>query len=217
VVFLLDRSGVGGEDGQTHHGLLDFAATLPVPGMTVLAPADAEELKGMLRWTIRQDGPVTIRYARSGETLGLPGPEENGFVPGKWQTVLEGKDVILLAVGGMVRIAGEARKRLAEAGIGAAVVNCSSVKPLDLAFLKQIPVGIPFFTLEEHMLTGGFGMFVTEACRAEGLPLPKECLAVADRFLPHGSHARLMEEAGLSAERISARVLEGLKKDGHHE
>ena len=120
-------------------------------------------------------------------------------------------------IGAGVRFCANCGAKQPEAGVGAAVVNCSSVKPLDLAFLKKIPAGTSFFTLEEHMLTGGFGMFVTEACRAEGLPLPKECFAVADRFLPHGSHARLMEEAGLSAERISDRVLEGLKKDGHHE
>jgi len=160
----------------------------------------------MLRWTLRQEGPCTIRYARNGKTLELAEKVERGFEPGRWKVLAEGKDAVLLAVGSMVRTALKVREKLAEEGMTASVVNCSTVKPLDRAFLRKLGAETPVFTLEEHMLTGGFGAFVTETCRREGWTLPRACFGVDDRFLPHGSHERLMEEAGLSAEQIADRI-----------
>ena len=213
VVFLLDRSGIGGEDGQTHHGVFDLAALIPVPGMTVLSPCDANELCAMLRWTITQDGPVAIRYGKDGECMDETG--EGEFVPGRWKILSEGKDVTLLATGGMVRIALKARDLLREAGIRAGVVNCPSVKPLDEDFLQNMDPAVPFVTMEEHRTSGGFGAFVAERCRELGIPEPAACIGVPDRFIPHGSHGQLLEEAGLSPARIAERI-RGLagRKDG---
>ena len=213
VVFLLDRSGIGGEDGQTHHGVFDFAALIPVPGMTVLSPCDANELCAMLRWTITQDGPVAIRYGKDGECMDETG--EGEFVPGRWKILSEGKDVTLLATGGMVRIALKARDLLREAGIRAGVVNCPSVKPLDEDFLQNMDPAVPFVTMEEHRTSGGFGAYVAERCRELGIPEPAACIGVPDRFIPHGSHGQLLEEAGLSPARIAERI-RGLagRKDG---
>lgn len=213
VVFLLDRSGIGGEDGQTHHGVFDFAALIPVPGMTVLSPCDANELCAMLRWTITQDGPVAIRYGKDGECMDETGKDE--FVPGRWKILSEGKDVTLLATGGMVRIALKARDLLREAGIRAGVVNCPSVKPLDEDFLQNMDPAVPFVTMEEHRTSGGFGAYVAERCRELGIPGPAACIGVPDRFIPHGSHGQLLEEAGLSPARIAERI-RGLagRKDG---
>ena len=207
VVFLLDRSGIGGEDGQTHHGVFDFAALLPVPGMTVLSPCDANELCSMLRWTVCQEDPVAIRYGKDGgclpETEGDPGL----FVPGKWKTIRQGKDLILLATGSMVRAGIRVSDILKDSGLDACVVNCSSVKPLDMEFLKKINPDIPVFTLEEHMVTGGFGEFVTEKCRMLHIPEPKDCFGVPDRFISHGNHDRLLEDAGLSPAQIADRIM----------
>lgn len=213
VVFLLDRSGIGGEDGQTHHGVFDLAALIPVPGMTVLSPCDANELCAMLRWTITQDGPVAIRYGKDGECMDETGKDE--FVPGRWKILSEGKDVTLLATGGMVRIALKARDLLREAGIRAGVVNCPSVKPLDEDFLQNMDPAVPFVTMEEHRTSGGFGAYVAERCRELGIPEPAACIGVPDRFIPHGSHGQLLEEAGLSPARIAERI-RGLagRKDG---
>ena len=213
VVFLLDRSGIGGEDGQTHHGVFDLAALIPVPGMTVLSPCDANELCAMLRWTITQDGPVAIRYGKDGECMDETG--EGEFVPGRWKILSEGKDVTLLATGGMVRIALKARDLLREAGIRAGVVNCPSVKPLDEDFLQNMDPAVPFVTMEEHRTSGGFGAYVAERCRELGIPEPAACIGVPDRFIPHGSHGQLLEEAGLSPARIAERI-RGLagRKDG---
>ena len=204
VVFLLDRSGIGGEDGQTHHGVFDFAALLPVPGITVLSPCDANELCAMIRWTAKQDGPVAIRYGKDGGCM--PETEKTEFVPGKWKTVSAGKDMILLATGSMVRIGLQVSEILKESDTEAGVVNCSSIKPLDEEYLKKMDPRIPVITLEEHMTTGGFGEYVTEKCRMLGITEPAECIGVPDRFIAHGSHDRLMEDAGLSPERIAERI-----------
>ena len=204
VVFLLDRSGIGGEDGQTHHGVFDFAALLPVPGITVLSPCDANELCAMLRWTTKQDGPVAIRYGKDGGCM--PETEKTEFVPGKWKTVSAGKDMILLATGSMVRIGLQVSEILKESDTEAGVVNCSSIKPLDEEYLKKMDPRVPVITLEEHMTTGGFGEYVTEKCRMLGINEPADCIGVPDRFIAHGSHDRLMEDAGLSPERIAERI-----------
>ena len=204
VVFLLDRSGIGGEDGQTHHGVFDFAALLPVPGITVLSPCDANELCAMIRWTAKQDGPVAIRYGKDGGCM--PETEKTEFVPGKWKTVSAGKDMILLATGSMVRIGLQVSEILKESNTEAGVVNCSSIKPLDEEYLKKMDPRVPVITLEEHMTTGGFGEYVTEKCRMLGINEPADCIGVPDRFIAHGSHDRLMEDAGLSPERIAERI-----------
>ena len=209
VVFLLDRSGVGGEDGKTHHGLFDFAECLPVPGVRVLAPADTRELRLLLKWTLTQDHPVVIRYARAGDDV--PGRKDEPFVLGKWQMIRGGKDLTLLCVGTMVRQGLACADLLREQGIEAAVCNCSTVKPLDLSALQKIQ-GKPYYTLEEHMLAGGFGCSVREACAEAGTGGPEICFAVPEKYLQHGSHSLLMKDAGLDAASIAERIRADLER-----
>lgn len=204
VVFLLDRSGIGGEDGQTHHGVFDLAALLPVPGITVLSPCDANELCAMIRWTAKQDGPVAIRYGKDG--VCLPETEKTEFVPGKWRSFSNGKDLTLLTTGSMVRIGLQVSEILKKSGTEACVVNCSCIKPLDEEYLKKMNPRVPVITMEEHMTTGGFGEFVAEKCRMLGLTEPVDCIGVPDRFIAHGNHDRLLEDAGLSPEKIAERI-----------
>ena len=209
VVFLLDRSGIGGEDGQTHHGVFDYSALIPIPGITVLSPADADELCEMLSWTICQDGPVAIRYCKDGDRLPSGKTKNNGFIPGRWDVVVPGKDVKLLAAGGMVRTALTVTEDLRKQGIDAEVVNCSSIKPLDEEYLNQTG-STPVITLEEHMTTGGFGEYVTERCRQLGLKAPVDCIGISDMFIPHGKHSELLEYAGLSANQLIGRIMKKL-------
>ncbi len=204
VVFLLDRSGIGGEDGRTHHGLFDLAALLPPPGMQVFAPCDARELERIVRWTIEQENPCAIRYARNGNDL--PEHRDRYFVPGKWEMLKEGKDLAILATGTMTRPALQTARILKEQGRSAAVVNCSSIKPLDTDMLKKLS-GMPCYTMEEHMETGGFGMFVTEACLRYGICPPVRIFAVRDGFPAHGSHGLLMRDAGLDPDTMAAEIL----------
>ena len=207
VVFLLDRSGIGGEDGRTHHGLFDLAEVLPVPGMTVLAPCDALELSEMIRWTLTQDGPCTIRYQKDGTPVPYCHAEGMTFVPGKWHTVFEGHDLMILAVGSMIQQAVSVRSLLEEKGISAAVVQCTSLKPADEDFLSAISPDIPYFTLEEHMEVAGFGAYVSGLCRKKGYPQPADCIGVPDCRIDHGSHSMLMRDAGLSPDQIAGRIL----------
>ncbi len=209
VIFLLDRSGVGGEDGKTHHGLLDFAAALPLPGMTVLAPCDARELQQMVRWSITCDGPCVIRYARNGSDL--PEHRDVPFAPGRWERLREGKDGALLAAGTMVRAALKTASMLEKEGLALSVINCSSIRPADPEMLSALK-DIPLFTMEEHMITGGFGMFVTESCVRAGLRPPVYLFAVRDQFPAHGKHDLLMRDAGLDPESMARVIREKLQK-----
>ena len=206
VTFLLDRSGIGGEDGQTHHGLFDLASLLPVPGMTVLAPRQASELTAMLRWTLTQDGPVAIRYTKSSGKED-PVRKDEEFLPGRWKKLREGKDGMLLAVGSAAGIAMEAANWLENHDVQISVISCISLKPADEAMLGGLPAGIPLFTIEEHMRTGGFGQYLTGLCVDKGYPVPARCFAVPDCYIAHGDHASLLQDAMLTPEIIGGTIL----------
>ena len=209
VVFLLDRSGVGGEDGQTHHGLYDLSLALPVPGLTVLAPSSSGELTRMLEWTRTQDGPCLIRYPKSGVE---PENSETGpFVPGLWKTAAGNGGVMLLAVGSMVSKAVAVRKMLEETGIQASVINCSTVKPFDDGFLSTLPKDSRVFTMEEHMIAGGFGEALTRYCMDHGYPVPLQCFGIGEEYIQHGNHELLMRNAGLDPESMAESIRSSLK------
>lgn len=205
VTLLLDRAGLVGEDGETHHGVWDFASMLPVPNLTVLAPRDIGELCAMLRWTQQHDGPCAIRYGRSSVDLSQRYPNTEGYIPGQWETLEKGKDCTLLAVGSMVETAIEVHDLLAEQGIYARLVDCASVKPMDEALLREI-ADKPVFTLEEHVRTGGFGAAVCNFAAENYLPAPKKCFALPDAFVTHGNRTLLLDKLGLSAEKIAADI-----------
>ena len=211
VTLLLDRAGLVGEDGETHHGIWDFASTLPVPNMTVLAPRDIGELKAMLRWTANHDGPCVIRYGRNSVDLSARYPNAESFTPGKWETLEQGSGCTLLAVGSMVETAIAVRDMLTEKGIHARLVNASSVKPMDKALLREI-ADKPVFTLEEHARTGGFGAAVCTFMAENHLPAPVQVFALPDAFVTHGSRAILLDECGLSPEKITADIINTLEQ-----
>ena len=205
VTLLLDRAGLVGEDGETHHGVWDLASMLPVPNLTVLAPRDIGELRSMLRWTQQHNGPCAIRYGRSSVDLSERCPNAEPFVPGKWETLAQGDDCTLLALGSMVETALEVRDLLAAQGIQVRLVNCSSVKPMDEGLLGDVTAQ-PVFTLEEHVRTGGFGATVSQFAAEHHLPVPAKCFALPDAFIPHGSRALLLDKLGLSASSIAADI-----------
>ncbi len=210
VTFLLDRAGLVGEDGETHHGVWDFASLLPIPNMTVLAPRDMNELRAMIRWSQRHDGPCAIRYGRTSVDLSERYPAMEAYAPGRWETLEQGNDCALLAVGSMVETAIAVYDLLAEKGIHARLINCSSVKPMDEAMLCSA-ANMPVFTLEEHAHTGGFGAAVCGCCVEHQLPVPAKCFTLPDAFVTHGNRGLLMEKLGLSAEQIASSILCALK------
>ena len=213
VVFLLDRSGVGAEDGQTHHGLFDLTTALPIPGLTVLAPSSSDELISMMKWTLTQNNPCIIRYPKS---LGRnPDNISNkSFVPGKWNALNEQNSIVLLAVGSMVSRAAEVHQILKKQRIPSTVVNCSSLKPLDESYLANLSNDTYLFTLEEHMLIGGFGQYISRFCFDHGYRVPVRCFGVKDVFIQHGDHDHLMNDAGLNTEYIAEEIYRFLK--GEH-
>ena len=211
VTMVLDRAGLVGEDGETHHGVWDLASMLPIPNMTILAPRDIGELRAMLRWTVEHEGPCAIRYGKNSVDLSGRYPNRETFIPGKWETLEEGSDCTLLAVGSMVESAIAVHDMLAKRGIRARLVNASTVKPLDEKLLREIADN-PVFTLEEHVRTGGFGAAVCDYLADNGFAAPAKVFALPDAFVTHGSRNLLLDKYSLSAEKIADEVIKILQQ-----
>jgi 1-deoxy-D-xylulose-5-phosphate synthase len=207
VVFMLDRAGVVGEDGPTHHGVFDLTYLRSVPDLHVLAPSDEAQLVEMFHWALNHDGPVAIRYPRgAGEGVPIPDPPL-GIDPVKAVVVEQGSEVALLAVGRMVGVARKAAALLAQDGISATVVDMRWVKPLDSDAVQTAARGHRLLvTVEESTGAGGFGAAVMEALSDAGIEAPILRVAVPDCFVTHGSVGRLLEEIGLTPEGLRGAV-----------
>ena len=209
VVLAIDRAGLVGEDGPTHHGVFDIAYLRILPNLVVMSPKDPEELRAMLRWTLEQDAPVAIRYARGGivcgELLGRP-PK---VVLGKSETLRSGSDVALLALGSMVYPALAVAEQLARDGIEAMVVNARFVKPIDAAMIRAATAHTRgLITLEEAQLAGGFGSAVSESLGAMGLShVPHLRIGLPDAFIEHGKRSELLKLCQLDVESLTHRIL----------
>ena len=208
VVFCLDRAGLVGEDGPTHHGVFDLTYLRSVPGLSVLAPADEAELAHMLHTALATDGPVAIRYPR-GTGAGVPLPEApQVFERGRAEVRRRGSDVALLAVGRMVGAAEAAADLLVADGVDATVVNLRWIKPLDLETVGEVAESHPLVvTVEENTGVGGVGSAVLEALSDLGRDVPVMRLSVPDCFVTHGAMSTLLAEVGLTAEGIRGAVL----------
>lgn len=204
VVFALDRAGLVGDDGPTHHGVLDLSYLRHVPGMVCMAPANEGELRRMLVTALSLEGPAAIRYPRgAGTEQGLDEPLEPLEI-GKAEVLREGQDVAILALGAMVQPALEAAEVLAGEGMAATVVNARFVKPLDAELVCELARGCRcLVTVEENAAAGGFGSGVVELLAAQGLRTPVRVLGLPDSFVPHGDRQRLLSECGLDATGIA--------------
>ncbi len=212
VKFVLDRAGLVGEDGPTHHGAFDLSYMRLVPGMVLMAPKDEEELRCMLLAALAYDrGPIALRFPRGA----VPGVEPRGEAApveiGKGEIVREGRDVCLIAIGSMVRASVDASRLLDEAGIDAAVVNARFVKPLDRELILSIGArGIPVVTVEENAMQAGFGSAVLQLLGGAGPCKAALTIGIPDRFVAHGRRDELLDEAGLSPRGIAKAVSEFL-------
>ena len=208
VTFALDRAGIVGADGPTHHGLYDLAFLRCMPNMVLMAPKDENELRRMLLTAIYSKGPVALRYPR-GNGLGVP--LEDPITPlaiGKAELLREGEDLLLVAIGSMVAPAQALAERLQqEEGLSCAVINARFVKPLDEELiLRWAKATRGVVTLEEGCEPGGFGAAVAEALGRAGLAKPWLCCAIPDRIIQHGDSKRILDEEGLGPEGLHRRI-----------
>lgn len=218
VTLAIDRAGIVGEDGETHQGLYDFGYLRLMPGMTIMAPADENELRGMLVAAIKLNGPASIRYPR-GSGLGLAPTDPPPEIPiGRGVELRSGDDLTIVAIGPLVHAAQEAAQALAGEGISAQVINARFVKPLDTELiLGAVSRTGRLLTIEEHVHPGGFGSAVLEALTEAGLTgdsAPRvRCLAVPDTVVRHGVAARYREQFGLTANGIAAAARELMQRE----
>ena len=210
VVFAIDRAGVVGEDGPTHHGMFDMAYTRMVPNMRVLAPSNEAELAGALHTALALGGPFAIRYPR-GAAEGVPVPEEpESFELGRAVVRREGGDVAILAFGSMVNRALEAADLLAADGGDARVVDMRWVKPLDAQAIREAAETGLVVTVEDGVIEGGAGEGVLEVLSREGISARTLVLGIDDQYVMQGKPDLLMRDLGLDAQGIARRIRERL-------
>ncbi len=210
IVFALDRAGIVGEDGATHHGLFDLSYLRSIPGMVVMAPKDENELRHMMKTAVALGGPVAVRYPR-GKGEGVPLDEELRVLDiGKGEVIREGNDAAIIAVGSTVYPSLEAANILAERDIEVTVVNSRFVKPLDADLLCRTATETGrVVTVEENVLMGGFGSAVLELFQERGtIPARMTRIGVDDCYVEHGSQKELRKQQGLDAQSIAAAVVD---------
>ena len=213
VVFGMDRAGIAGEDGPTHHGAFDIAYMLSVPGMTVTAPKDGSEMLALLRLaTEKCDGPWSVRWPRDAVPAEVPDLAEiEPIEPYTWEILRNGGDCVILATGTMVLPSVTAAEALDAQGVHCAVVNCRFLKPYDRAVFEQMVRGHPaVLTVEEGQITNGFGAFMTrEIHDLELTTTPRVAsMGMPDAFIEHGARGGLLATIGLDVDGIAARVKE---------
>ncbi len=204
VVFALDRGGIVGEDGPTHHGLFDLSYLRCLPNMVIMAPKDENEFRNMLYTAIQHNGPIAIRYPR-GTAVGVELDENFQRLPiGKAEILTDGPDLLILAIGRLVGEALDAHSLLLEHGISATIVNCRFVKPLDEEKICALADKIPrIITVEENVLQGGFGSAVLEALNDSGVGgYCLERLGISNTFVEHGPQQVLRSKYGVDAPAI---------------
>ena len=213
VTLCLDRAGLVGEDGPTHHGVFDLSYLRQMPNMCVMAPKDEEELRHMLATAIAIEGPAAVRYPR-GAGLGVPLTDSLETLPvGKAEVLQEEGDIAFLAVGTMVEKAKEAAAILKEEGIEAAVVNMRFIKPLDTELLGEMArTKKLLITAEENVLAGGFGSAVAEYLADHGIEVPLLRFGIPDRFIEQGTRRELLSLCGLQPDEMAERIRERLSQ-----
>ncbi|MFZ5633660.1 MAG: 1-deoxy-D-xylulose-5-phosphate synthase [Bacillota bacterium] len=209
VTFAVDRGGLVGDDGPTHHGAFDLSFLGQIPNLVVMAPKDENELRHMIKTAVEYNGPAAVRYPRS-EGLGRPLDEEMQSLPlGKAEVIRDGSDIAFFAVGPMVEIAGKAAEVLDTQGISAAVINARFVKPIDSRCIISYAAKTGrIITLEENVLHGGFGGMVLKAINDSGISgVQVKNMGLPDAYVEHGERHLLLAKYGLTVDELLANAL----------
>ena len=211
VVFCMDRAGLSGDDGPTHHGLFDIGYLRDIPEIVLMAPKDEDELADMMLTAFQIPGPCAIRYPR-GVVAGVARKPRPALLPiGKAEVLAPGRsadvDVAIFGLGPMITLAQELASRLDSEGYSAAVINPRFIKPLDLEIIERYARRVAaFVTFEDHALSGGFGSAIIEALNQLGLSVPVVRIGWPDQFIEHGKVDQLRSRYGLTAEAARAQL-----------
>jgi 1-deoxy-D-xylulose-5-phosphate synthase len=216
VVFCMDRGGLSGDDGATHHGLFDISYLRGIPNIVHMVPKDEDELSDMLYTAMLHKGPSAIRYPR-GTGPGTPVKEHPAALPiGKAEVIADGDDVAIFGLGALLPMANELAAKLEEQGHSAAVINPRFVKPLDRDVLASYAKRVDaIVTFEDHVLMGGFGSAVMEALSEMQLQIPVIRIGWPDRFIEHGKVEQLRARYGISVEGALEKLAPYLKRSSH--
>ena len=211
VIFAIDRAGIVGDDGETHQGIFDLSYLPLIPNMTVLAPKQVEELPVMMKWALKENRPIAIRYPRDGDIYHKLNPLSE-IKYGKWEKIIDGDKVAILSVGKMVQYAMLAHEELIEEGINPTIISASFIKPLDLEMLKElVENNYNIITVEDNVGNGGFGSYVIEELYNLGFKGKFKSLSFKDEFIPHGKVDLLYSDYGLDSTAIKNTVVKMIK------
>lgn len=209
VVFAVDRSGLVGADGETHHGVFDIAFLRSLPNMVIGMGKDENELQHMIYTAVHyDDGPIAVRLPR-GNGLGVKMDDTLHEIPiGTWEVLREGTDAVILSFGPMLKTAEKAAKQLSGEGISVKIINARFIKPMDCDVLMDLAYkNLPILTLEEGVLQGGFGSAVMEFFHDKGFhEMVIDSMGIPDRYIEHGSVSDLLEEVGLTVSNVCERI-----------
>ncbi len=212
VVFAVDRAGLVGSDGETHQGIFDLSYLSSMPNMVIMAPKNKWELSDMLKFAVDYDGPIAVRYPRGNAYAGLK-EHRDEICLGKSEIIYEEKDVCLLAVGSMVKIAEKSREILKDSGINCSLVNARFVKPIDEDCIKILSRTHKLIvTLEENVASGGFGEKVRAYVDDNRIDVNVMSIAIPDKFVTHGSVEKLLCELRMDSEAIAKRVINEINR-----
>lgn len=211
VVFAIDRAGLVGSDGETHQGIFDLSFLASIPNLCIMAPKNKQELYAMLKFALKYNGPIAIRYPRGEAYEGLEGFREK-IVYGKAEMLYEEQEIALMAVGSMVKVAEQVREILKEQGRNCTLVNARFVKEFDKELIKELADNHKLLvTMEENVTTGGFGERVVDYVTSSHIDLAVEKIALPDMYVEHGNVNILYKETKIDAESVAARILTAME------
>ena len=214
VVFAIDRAGLVGSDGETHQGIFDLSYLSSIPNMHIMAPKNKWELSDMLKFAVGFDGPVALRYPRGEAYDGLK-EFRDPIVLGKAEWLLNDRQIVLIAVGSMVKTALEVRSALAKKGYGCSIINARFVKPIDTGIIDEALVNHELIvTMEENVASGGFGEKVRDYLAEKKSDAKLMTVTIPDEYVEHGNVDILRREVGIDAETIVRRVAEFVGNQG---
>ena len=212
VIFAIDRAGLVGSDGETHQGIFDLSFLASIPNLCIMAPKNKQELYAMLKFAVKYDGPIAIRYPRGEAYEGLDAFREK-IVYGKAEMLYKEQDIALMAVGSMVKVAEEVRETLKEKGLSCTLINARFVKEFDKEMIGDLAADHKLLvTLEENVVTGGFGERVVDYVASNQIDLSVEKIALPDMYVEHGNVNILYRDAEIDAESVVERILSAVKE-----